>query len=166
MRWTICLICIVAVVASFCGCGNNDTDYTRPVNLYYCTDTVDYKSTESVFAYETRDLYGWSERLLDFLNVYLTGPKKNGLVSPFPIGASINSLHTNGSCINVQLSNHFSRLSTNELTLACACLSMTILGITNGETVNIQIDDYGDGNTNITMTRENLHLTDTPNPEE
>ncbi len=166
MKRSICLICIIAVLSAFCGCNHSTEDFTRPVNVYYCTPAVDYQSAYSVFAAEVRDFYGWSERLLDFLNVYLAGPPKSGLNSPFPAGSMINSLHTNGGSINLQLNSNFSRLSPSELTLACACLSMTVLDITNADTVNIQIEGNGNGQANITMTRNNLHLTDLTIPEE
>lgn len=166
MKRIICLVCIMAALSAFCGCSHAAGNYTRPVNVYYCAASVDYRSADGLFAKEVRDYYGWSERLLDFLNVYLAGPLKSDLVSPFPAGSKVNSLHTNGTSINVQLNASFSGLSSNELTLACACLSMTVLDITGAENVNIQIEGLGDGNTNITMTRENMHITDLTVPEE
>ena len=160
MRQFLSFVCVVAALFCLFGCTNQAENFKDPVDVFYCTSPIKYNSLEGVFARERRDFAGWSGNLQGFLNEYVTGPKSNGLTSPFPLGALILTLEQEETAISLLLNIHFSRLSPNELTLACACLSLTLFQLTNAESVSFQIDGASEDRAIITMTRENLSLMD------
>lgn len=160
MRRFLSFICIAAILFCQFGCTNQAENFKNPVDVFYCTSPIKYNSLEGVFAREQRDFSGWNGNLQGFLNEYVTGPTSNGLTSPFPLGALILTLEQEDTAISLLLNFHFSRLSPNELTLACACLSLTLFQLTNAERVSFHIDGANEDRAIITMTRENLSLMD------
>ncbi len=160
MKRFLSFICIAAALFCQFGCTNQAEKLKNPVDVFYCTSPIKYNSFEGVFAREQRDFAGWSGNLQGFLNEYVTGPTSNGLTSPFPLNGQILTLEHEGTAISLLLSIHFSKLSPNELTLACACLSMTLFQLSNADRVSFQIDGANEDRTIITMTRENLCLMD------
>ena len=66
-----------------------------------------------------------------------------------------------GTALTIEISNTSALLSDAEFSLACACLSMTCMGLANVENVTIV-----SGSRSLTLSRDNLLLNDTITPEE
>lgn len=158
------LLCLLLSISLFllCGCGNTK-EILDPVTVFYCSDTVSFQSTTSVFDSEVRDYSVGGGNLRDFLNVYLSGPDADALYSPFPTGSWIVSLTEENHTINLYLNNQFSRLAPNELTVACTCLAMTVFGLTESETVHFIVDESN--SPIISLTKDNIKLVDTTKTE-
>lgn len=161
MRRVLTILYVITLIFCLLGCDNTTADFIEPVDVFYCVSPITYDTIDGVFGREAREFFGWEGNLHDFLNDYLTGPKNSRLVSPFPLGGRVLDFKQNESTIKLVLNVHFSRLAPNELTLACACISMTLFELTNAESVDMQIDGVGEENLTIIMTRSNLHLSDT-----
>ena len=152
------LFCVALAILLICllGC-SKENDYISPVEVYYTSKNVDYHSQYGAISTEMQEYNGWEDRTREFLNQYISGPFSENLVSPFPAGAWILAISQEDANINIRVNNKFSTLSPNEYTLACTCLSLTVLNLYHAETVNIQISGE---QTIISMNRDNLMFHD------
>ena len=95
------------------------------------------------------------------INKYLQGPNTDECVSPFPAGVSVLSIEQHDSKLSIQLSAPFAELSGIDLTLACACLSKTIMQLTQCTTVEISVPGATlNGSASIIMDEQHLLLLD------
>lgn len=162
MRRWICLLIAVLMLLLCFGCTKGKTEYKQPVSVYYCRSKIAYNTIDGVLAPETRDFDGFEHDLRGFLNQYLKGPHSENLSSPFPNGGWILMLDQQGTQMFVRLSMHFSQLTGKEQTLSCACISKTLLELTDCESICLQIDGaHGNEDVTITMTEQMLLLMDT-----
>ena len=160
MKRAIALLCLFSLLFVFTGCKTNDVEIISPVQLYYCNENIDFHSDRPVIASEIREFHGWEENIKGFLNEYLSGPVSAELSSPFPHGGWILSLAEKDNEVTVTLSSNFGKLSANEFTIACACISNTIFNLMNLEIVHFEVFSSTSVNNKITMTRDNLILFD------
>ena len=159
MKRIIVFILLIAMTVCICGCGNRGSEMIKPVNVYYCRETVDHSSDLGIFAPIQLDIGEWDGRMLAFINFYISAPVRDGLRSPFPTGAGITSIEYLDNALRVQLNPLFARLSTGELTVACACISLTLFELTNANSV--RFNHHGATNDTVAvMTRDNLLFKD------
>jgi hypothetical protein len=107
------------------------------------------------------DYNDWNGRMLAFLNFYISAPVKENMQSPFPPGANINAIAYRDNTLKVQLNALFSRLTTSELTVACACITLTLFELTDAYTVSFSYHN-GSSETIAVMNRDNLLFKDLP----
>ncbi len=160
MKKIIICILTVALAICICGCGNQRSEMIHPVNVYYCRETADYNSDMGAFAAIQLDMGEWDGRTLAFVNFYISSPVKDGLKSPFPTGAGITAIEYLDNALRVQLNPLFSRLSAGELTVACACISLTLFELTSANSVRFNLHGAPDDAVAV-MTRDNLLFKDT-----
>ena len=89
------------------------------------------------------------------------GPISQELFSPLPRGIQLYGIQQDSGELTIEISNTAATLSDAEFSLACACLSMTCMGLTDTDSVTIV-----SGSRNLTLNRENLLLNDTITQEE
>lgn len=147
------------MLVCFAGCGSKTPPMTKPVNVYYCWENVDYNSDMGVIATDQMDFDSWNGQMLAFINFYISAPVKEGMVSPFPAGANVNAIEYRNDSLKVQLNPLFSRLSACELTVACTCLSLTLFELTSAYSVTFTYHS-GSGETIAVITRGNLIFKD------
>lgn len=160
MKRIICLFFVIIILFSLFGCSSKADEFKNPVKLYYCRDEITYNTPEGAFMYEYREFSGWEDKPRDFLNTYFNKPQSPELISPFPFGAWILELIQDDKTVDLLLNVHFARLAPNELTNACACLSLTVFDLLDADTVNLRIDSPTQGRQTITMTKENLFFSE------
>ena len=160
MKRIICAFLTFLFVFSIAGCQNNKQDIMKPVHLYFCRTETEFQTADGLFAPEQREFTGWENQIREFLNQYLSGPTSTDLVSPFPAGGWIVELSQNNSTVDILLSVNFTRLSPNELTTACACISLTVFELLEAETVNFRITSLDPEESSFTMSRNTLLLSD------
>lgn len=159
MKRAICLILSMALLLCLYACKQKEDAYQAPVSFYYTypEDLITFNSENGVIAFETREAKDYANDLQGLFDLYLKGPKSDGLLSPFPDGVSIQSVTEEGNTLLLTLSPEFAKLSGLDLTIACACLSMTALDMTEFEAVKMSVDGgLLDGSSSVTMTRESL----------
>ena len=142
------------------GCKDESVEIIKPVQLYFCKADVSFQSADGLIASEEWEFSGWENKTLEFLNKYLAGPVSAELISPFPVNGRIVELTQNGSTVDILFNDNFTRLSPNELTTACACISLTVFDLLNAETINFEIASLDSENNLITMSRSTLLLSD------
>ena len=156
-RILIMILCLMFL----CGCSAAGRNIREPVSVYYRAAQVSYHSADGVICAEKREFYNRRTALRKFMNEYLAGPTSQKLDSPFPSGASILELTETETSIKVMLNLPFLQMAPNELSLAYACISMTLFEVTDVQSVDLYIwgTDYEIDHT--VMYRDHLHLADT-----
>lgn len=161
MRRYILFFAVLGLLLNLCACSAKQESIRQPVNFYYCSDPSAYDSGSSVIIPEVRDASGYETDTMGLLNQFIRGPQTSQLLSPFPAGTTIVALVQKDSTLQITLSPEFSRLTGMELTIACACLSMTVLELTDHEAVEITAEDNQlDNRESVIMTRDSLMLMD------
>ena len=110
---------------------------------------------------EEREVTGYRDNLKYLLTFYLMGPISQELSSPLPRGTQLYSIGQDSAELIIELSDTASTLNDSRFSLACACLSMTCMGLTNAERVTIV-----SGSRSLTFASDNLLLSDTITSEE
>lgn len=153
MKRMICLVLILCILIPLSGCGSeNETAqfHYRRVRFEYGTEAQD-----SVIASEKRNITGHSGELSYLISLYLAGPLGESLRSPFPQDIRLFRAYQAGSLVFIELSDVGENFSSAEFTLACACLSLTCMELTDAEAINVV-----SGERSITLHRDNLFLYD------
>ncbi len=154
------LTCFIVIACLLCGCSHAAAKIHDPVNFYYCANPVSFNTTEGVIAHETRDAKGVQSNDA-LLAMYLKGPVNDQFSSPFPAGTQIISVETaNNKCV-VTLNDSFAELTGVDLSIACSCLSMTLMELTGADSVEIKVVDRElFGQKSVTITKDSLLLFD------
>ena len=152
---------VFVLVLSLVACGKSDKELQVPVKFYYLNDEIGYGVDDGVISFEEREAAQIQNDLYALVQSYLLGPENAQLSRAVPASVCVEAVQSDQDTIILTLSPEFARLSGIDLTLACSCLSMTLLDYTNAQTVQIQVTDslLAEGES-ITMTREDILLVD------
>ena len=156
-RW-ICALCAFILLAT-CGCSQSTSKPVKPVNFYYKTDPDNYQA--NAITPETRESKGYEDDLKGLIQLYINGPISKTYLNPFPQKTVVDSITVNTTTVDLQLNAQFAQLSDLDMTTACACLTMTILEITQRHRLIINaVDESGNIIYTISMTKDYLLLCD------
>ncbi|MEE0110748.1 MAG: hypothetical protein UEP57_07695 [Oscillospiraceae bacterium] len=153
MKRCFCLFLILCLLLS--GCGILGERIKEPVTFYYLRSEYQYGTQDAVISSEEREASGHLEDLSYLLALYLMGPADEELKSPLPHGTNIFSAEQSASVITLRLSDTAKTMTDTEFSLACACLSLTCLDLTDAKSVTII-----SGDRIVTMSRDTLTLYD------
>ena len=157
----ICLILLFCVAATLPACVQNQDKIQVPVNFYYLRQETTYGSADSLIAPITAEGADYSNDPAGLLSQYLKGPGQNGWVSPFPRGTQLLSMELVNGFLRLTLSENFASLTGMDLTIACACLTLTALDLTGANSVRISVEGATlNGAEYIRMDRNCLTLLD------
>lgn len=137
------------------GCGFFSERILEPVTFYYLETDYRFGREPGVIASEEREASGHRHDLSYLLALYLIGPVEEEHRSPLPPGTRIVKPEQQGRKISMELVNPAYPFSDAELSLACACLTLTCFDITDADRVDITYQEKI-----LTMTKENLTLFD------
>ena len=167
-RWiAVCLLFVLILSLAACSI-TEKIEY--PVSYHYlrapmANGEIHHGSEDSVIAPEIREGAPYQDNITLLLDLYLHGPLDKNFQTPFPVGTALRSLTVEGTHANVVLSRSFAKQSGIDLSLSCACLTLTVMDLTGAETVTISVQgEQLDGKDSITLDRSNLILTDTATP--
>lgn len=137
------------------GCDFFTERMIEPVTFYYLQTEFDYGRNPSVIVSEEREASGHRDDLSYILALYLMGPASDEFKSPLPSGTRIVKPEFHGNTVRLELVNPSYTFSDVELTLACACLTLTCLDITEAEKVVITYLEH-----TVTMSRDDFTMMD------
>ena len=161
MNRHFCILLILLFIISLCSCKQSKDSIQTPVSFYYCNSTVEYNAETAVISAEVRDSSDYVQDLKGLLNLYFQGPVSHAHQSPFPPGVQVSSLDEADGVIHIVLNAPFASLKGLDLTVACACLSKTVIGFTGCKSVEISVKDLTIvGSASITMDTQSLLLID------
>ena len=151
------------------GCATEDQGLITELKFYYPLQETDYSMGSSYLRAELREGGGLDKNIANLLNLYLEGPvDKITYRMPFQYNTRVVSVSREIGILNVTLSSGFATYTGLDLTIACACITLTCLELSNAETVRIRAQDTTlDGAEFIEMSRDSLLLIDfVTEPEE
>ena len=134
------VILSIIFIVSASGCAGNDKYYDTVVTFYYCADKIDYTPDASVMQCEERIVDCPPNEYKTIMQIYLNGPEKHGMYSPFPSGLTISEFIVDGDTTYVTFSENLSYLSGVDLTLACMCIANTCFALTHTQNVDISAE--------------------------
>lgn len=153
MKRFLSLILIFVLLLS--GCSLYGERIKEPVTFYYVRSAYPYAAEESILGTEEREASGHRDDLSYLLALYLIGPSDEELVSPIPKGTRIYSAVQERDTVLLTLSDTDATLTDSRFSIACACLTMTCLGLTDAKNVTIT-----SGERVVTMSTDTLMLYD------
>ena len=135
MKRLLVLLLMAAMLLS--GCSLFSSGKQQPVLYYYQTANFRLGQSNGAIAAEERDGTGHITDLNYLLRLYLTGPLTENLISPFPADVQLTGVRTGQNKVTVNLTGDPGSLSPTQKTIACACLTLTCLDLTEEESVMI-----------------------------
>lgn len=131
------------------------------INFYYRAEQFSFEPEDSAVIAESR------KEILDHLaynkiiEKYLEGPMSTDLYDPFPDGTTLVSITVDQQTASIVLSNAFAQLTGIDLTVACACLSLTVGELTRCPKVQISAQNaLLDNRQSITIDINDLDFAD------
>ena len=159
MKRLFVLLLILSLLLA--GCGKPESLITT-LRFYYPLQVPDYALGASYIQPELREGAGVDKSLTNMLNLYLKGPKDQiTFRMPFQYNTQVVSISRGSKILDLTLTRGFATYTGLDLTIACACITMTCLELTDVEVVRIRAKDTTlDGAEFIEMSAESLLLVD------
>ena len=160
------VIALLLAVLMLAGCTSSGSTISEPVTFYFLrshTDDTAYDNyfSEGIIGHEEREAAGYRSDLKNLLTFYFRGPLTPELTSPFPMGCRVLEVHQDDSQLTITLNPILAEKSEMDITVACACLAMTCLELTDVDTVQIEATNLDEKILfSRTFTEENLFLSD------
>ena len=156
MKHALLILLAFSMLLCLCACSLGSSSDADHVTFYYCREDFAYNTQPGVIGSEERYVSSHGDNLMYLLPLYLTGPMDEELTSLFPKQVQLMSVEVQADRLVIALSDAAEEMEESRFTLACACLTMTCLELTDCVTVEIT-----SGERSVTMNRENLLLQDT-----
>lgn len=161
MRKLLSVFLTFAFLLTFSACRQKPEEPQSTVTVYYKAAEISYGTAEGVIAPYKLDATDHETDTVFLLNTYLSKDVTEGYTSTFPINTRVVSLDLDGLTAKIVLSNEFAKLTTLNLSIACACLTQTVISLTGCQEVIISAENSKlDGNNFITLTRNSYLLLD------
>ncbi len=159
---TALILCLFLLVGLYGCAGQSHGDPLKsPMKFYYKTSDASYGDGQGATDYELRETYGHESDYVWVLTEYLKGPISQKLTAPFQRSVSIVSAERSGSQLQLRMTQELANLSGADLTVACACITLTCLEFPGVEAVSIRaVGSKLDGKTEILLNRNSLLLED------
>lgn len=154
-QWLAVMLCLLLLT----GCtGSFSSDEPH---FYYLKNDISFSGSASVIASEFFSNIDTSTDLLPIMEEYLKGPDSGFLHSPFPENIQIFLAEQRDRTVILEFNDALAELTGMDLTLACACVAMTCLELTDADNVSIRARGATlDGAAQITMDADSLLLWD------
>lgn len=141
MKKILYILLILILVLSQTACGKNDKQIDVPVNFYFPLANTAYGTQSGVIGAEIHDAEGHETDFYHLLRNYFEGPVSEEFVTFLPKGTELISFYDFDGRVQIILSPQISQLSEAELTVACACITRTVIELTDAASVQISADD-------------------------
>jgi len=133
----------------------------EPVAFYYRRSELLFEGASGVIAAQQRESAGHESDTEYLLQEYLSGPTDPLFSQTFPTGSRMVSFKITDKEAQITLSDHFADLTGMDLTIACACITLTIIDLTGVENVTLSAQSAMlDNQSFITMDKSCLLLLD------
>ena len=141
MKRILALVAAFVISLSLMSCGKGNDAPGSTVVFYYKAVEVQYGSSDGVIVAETRNASEYQGNYEQLIEQYLKGPKEHDHISPYPAGIYLKEFILGAERAYITLSSHISMLSGLDLTIACACLTKTVLGLTGVSSIEITAEN-------------------------
>ena len=159
MKKLIACLLIFNLLLPFSGCAKSKVQV--PGTFYYRRSEITYGGSDGVIAAEIRELSGMKGNLNAILTEYLKGPQTFGLESPFPRDTKVEHWSLDNGTLLLTMSQSFAAISGVELTIACTCITRTMLELLDITQVQFQVPEGLLGGARmLTYSSELISLSD------
>lgn len=161
MKKIICVFLLLACLVSLAGCAEEPEIPENAVTVYYRRNTVAYGSADGVIATGYLDAAGHENDYFYLINQYLNTQPAPEFASTFPLGLTLVSFRLEALTAKVVVSNRMAAFSGLDLTIACTCLTETVMSLTGCQEVIISAESTTLGGKNfITLSKDSYLLID------
>ena len=161
MKRLILLLLSLFLLIGSLGCGSNEENLKKPAKFYYLNKEVDYGVEDGLISYELQETEDIGNDLLKLLTQYKQGPISHHLINVLSPDINITSVEKQGSVITVSTDTSFAHISGIDRTIACSCISMTLLDYTGAEYIEIHIiDEFLGEKESLIFSRQDMYLLD------
>lgn len=159
MNYKTMISVILAVCLLLTGCATAQS--STVFDFYYCAAQLDFGPEDTAVRSESRKEVLNHLAYNEIIEKYLEGPVSSDLRNPFPEGTAFVSITVEQQTASIVLSNAFAQLTGIELTVACACLSLTVGEFTSCPKIQISAQNaLLDNRPSITIDINALAFTD------
>ena len=159
-RFTLILLTITLIFGCF-GCRKNDVQLQKPAKFYYRNEEINYGTEDGLIDYELQETSHIGTDLYQLILQYQKGPLSETLVNPLPQDVNITAVENYGGVITVSTDTSFQQLSGIDRSIACACISMTLLDYTEAKYIKFYIvDDFMGEKESLIFSRKDMQLLD------
>ena len=130
---------LLIILTSLCSCTFPNTQQSR-ITFYYIKTPDDFDGSSDIIVPFHPSSDDDNRDLSEILDAYLSGPSNNSCTSPFPQGTTIEEIVLSRSNAQLTLNRQFATLSDIDFTIACACLTKTVIDLTGVNTVQVQVN--------------------------
>lgn len=161
MKKSIALLLIFSCVCSLFGCQLYREEPELPVTVYYRRSQMTYGTSDGVISSYALEAAGHETDVPFLLQTYLQGPDSADFSPTFPSGTTLRSYNLEGLTAKVVLSDQLATLTGIDLSIACACLSKTLMSLTGCREVIICAEHAQlDNNKYITVSSNSYLMQD------
>ena len=162
MRRILFLLLTLLLIVGMFGCNApQEKEPEHSVVVYYRRTQPTYGSADSVIAAYNMPTEEQQEALPILLTRYFESAPSDEFSSPFPTGLSLVSFENDAYTAKIVLSHNFSNLTGIDLSIACICLTRTVISLTSCSEVIISAEDaLLDGHRFITLGQDSYLLLD------
>lgn len=161
MKKLFCIVLGCIIILFCCSCTKEAEKPLSSVTVYYKAAELTFGTAQSVIAPCHLDAAGHENDSAYLLNAYLSNTPSEAFASTFPAGTSLVSITQDALTAKVILCDEFAKLSGLDLSIACTCLTQTVISLTDCQEVIISAENAQlDGNNFITLSRDSYLLLD------
>lgn len=156
------ILCLVLLLIPLAGCQKDTTQFEHPVTVYYRRAEPTHGAANSVIASTMIEGTGHENDYSYLLSRYLKGSDDPLFARTFPRGTTLVSFKLDALTAKIVLGYHFSSLSEMDLTIACVCLTRTVMELTGCQEVIISAESTKlNGQNFIILSADSYLLLDT-----
>lgn len=157
MRRVFSLFLILCLLLTGCA----EAEPRQPGTFYYRRTDTAYGTVDGIIAGEQRELALTHDDLGAILALYFRGPESPELESPFPRDTAVTDWSVEGDVLTLTMADSFAAINGVELSVACTCITKTLVGLTDVRQVRFQVENGLLGGEKIlTMSEELISLSD------
>jgi hypothetical protein len=166
MRKSLSILLVFLLCVNICGCHEEAPKIQKPVLFYYRTHTPDNNIPDKIIEAVVVEGAELPNERIDILNEYLRRAIPEGCDVTFPAASRVMDLTMTAHVANIELNAAFVKLTGIDLTIACACITMTTMELTGAKEVRITAGSaLLDGAKQIVMDDRCLNLLENTGSE-
>lgn len=161
MKRTFAIAVLICMIIACTGCRNEPEQPLSTVTVYYKATNVSYGTAEGVILPYQLDAADHENDTAYLLNAYFANILSDDYDATFPRSTRLISLERDGLTAKITLNDEFASLTGLKLSIACACLTQTVISLTGCQEVIISAEHAQlDGRNFITLSRDSYLLLD------
>ena len=161
MRQFLSIFLALMILLTCAACQQESETPENSVTVYYRASAISYGTAEGVIRPCLLDTTNQENDAVHLLNAYFSRDLSEEFAATFPQSTRLVSLSLDGLTAKIILCDDFAMLSGLDLSIACACLTKTVISLTGCQEVIISTESAQlDGHNFITLTQDSYLLLD------